>query len=319
MNLKIETVEDILKTAHLYKLTEVLKMAIKIELFDVIENNCPDLEYLADSLKCDKNVLEVILNLLVKINLLSFDNNQYSNSKLATKYLTDKWNSNLSDLFLYNSISEFSDVNLIEKFFSKSTETKTNDNLERHMEAMHIGGRHVALSIGRKIKRENKKILDLGCGSGIFSISICKNNKTAKAHLIDREDVLKITQKNIEKENVSECMTCISSDILDFTSKEKYDYILYSNILHFYDVNTIKILLKKYYEYLNTDGKIFIYDTFNDSDNEYSLLYAMEWFAENICFIGVDRLPEMMKEIGYKNIILENTADSTRKLLIARR
>lgn len=318
MNLKIDTVEDILETAHLYKITEVMKIAIKLKLFRLLEYKSLNLDNLSTELQCDKYALELVLNLLVNMNLLTLENERYSISKVALKYLTDHWGFDMSDLFLYNSSSAFTADNVLNNFFSK-VENKQNDDLDNYMKAMHIGSRYAALVIARNIKGENKKILDLGCGSGILSLCICKINKSAKAYLVDYENVLKLTKKNIEKNNLSNRIICIPSDIFNFESIEVYDYIVISNVFHFYDSQKIESLLKKYYKYLNCDGRIFIYDTFINKSNEYSLLYSLEWLSEGICFMGVDRLADTMSKIGYKNIVFKSTDDSARNLLIAGR
>ena len=90
----------------------------------------------------------------------------------------------------------------------------------------------------KKIISKYKKILDLGCGSGIIALSIKKIFKNCEIYLSDSSyKAVKLSIKNL-KYNKIKNYKIKQSDLLNGWSKEKFDIIIN-------DVSAISSFLKK--------------------------------------------------------------------------
>ncbi len=71
----------------------------------------------------------------------------------------------------------------------------------------------------------NKKVLDMGCGSGILGIQAAMLNSDVTA--VDLNPLaLRLTKKNAESNNVK--IRVIYSDLFEFVPEEKYDLIIFN-------------------------------------------------------------------------------------------
>jgi 2-polyprenyl-3-methyl-5-hydroxy-6-metoxy-1,4-benzoquinol methylase len=99
-------------------------------------------------------------------------------------------------------------------------------------------------------QKENQRILDVGCGDGLFAEHITKGNYKIGVDFID-ESVN--TKKNFSKYFKYDLNKGLPAEL---EAEEKFDYILFLDILeHLLDYETI---LSDSREYLKKDGKIII-------------------------------------------------------------
>lgn len=96
------------------------------------------------------------------------------------------------------------------------------------------------------------KILDIGCGEGLLQESLC-NMSFSKYLGIDISEVainhaLKRRNKNIQ---------FIRMDIQEYNTIETYDFIVFNEVLYYFEDTDILNIVKKYEKFLNEDG-IFI-------------------------------------------------------------
>lgn len=99
-------------------------------------------------------------------------------------------------------------------------------------------------------KKENQRILDVGCGDGLFAEHIKKGNYVVGVDFIDESDN---TRKNFRKFFKYDLNKGLPQEL---DSEEKFDYILFMDILeHLLDFETILDDSKRF---LKKDGKIII-------------------------------------------------------------
>lgn len=88
---------------------------------------------------------------------------------------------------------------------------------------------------------KNKNILDVGCGSGIYSIYFAK--KGAKATGIDFSSaMINLANKNSRKENCE--INLINLNFLDYEERTIFDYLLFIGVFDYVDKDKIP----KYFE-----------------------------------------------------------------------
>lgn len=126
-----------------------------------------------------------------------------------------------------------------------------------------------------------KSLLDVGGGSGCFSIATAHHQPGIRAIVLELDSVCKIAQKFIDKSGL-EKDTVITYDANMFKdefplykdSKYGYDSILFSNIFHDWGDEKSKYLAKKAYDALPENGMIFLNEALLNDDGNGPLITA---------------------------------------------
>ena len=110
------------------------------------------------------------------------------------------------------------------------------------------------------------KLLDLGGGTGIFSIALLQKHRALEAVVFDRPEVLKVAAEFAEEYGVSERLHLTSGDMFRDPLPSDCDMVLLSNILHDWDVPECQQLIGRCADCLPSGGQLLIHDVFlNDA------------------------------------------------------
>ena len=102
-------------------------------------------------------------------------------------------------------------------------------------------------------------LLDVGGGTGIYSIGFLRANPELKAIVLDRPEVLKTAERFGNDYGVSDRMQLHSADMFA-DPLPSADVILLSNILHDWDVPECQTLVNRCAAALNPGGRLIIHD-----------------------------------------------------------
>ena len=144
-------------------------------------------------------------------------------------------------------------------------------SMEEEASARHftlaLAGRakNVAPVLAQRLPLGRGTLLDVGGGTGIYSIAFLQKNPELRAIILDRPEVLKIAREFAESYGVTERMEFIEGDM--FTAPmPPADFVLLSNILHDWDVPDCRRLIARARECLRSGGRLLIHDVLlNDS------------------------------------------------------
>ena len=101
-----------------------------------------------------------------------------------------------------------------------------------------------------KLLSENGKVLDLGCGMGANSIFLMKQGFEVTA--VDKDINSKLKEKHPK-------INFIEKDILEFDFPEQeYDLVLAINLLHFFNLEDIRLLIDKIIKSLKNNGLLYL-------------------------------------------------------------
>jgi ubiquinone/menaquinone biosynthesis C-methylase UbiE len=102
-------------------------------------------------------------------------------------------------------------------------------------------------------------LLDVGGGTGIYSIAFLQNNPQLRAIVLDRPEVLRIAKEFAESYGVADRMEFLEGDM--FTAPlPSAGFILLSNILHDWDVADCQALIARCAASLAPGGRLLIHD-----------------------------------------------------------
>lgn len=167
-------------------------------------------------------------------------------------------------------------------------------------------------AVKRGLFKSTKKLLDVGGGSGCFSIAFLQEYPQKEAMVFELSAVCNETKKYVEEYNL---LDKISIHPGNFFNKEDwptdFDGILLSQIVHDWPLDRCKIILEHAYNSMPPSGKIYIHEMLLDDDKGsplsticFDLLmfinHKSQQFTKNELF-------DLLSSIGFKNPQMEKT------------
>lgn len=310
---------------------EVISIALELELFELLQTPLC-LKEIANSLKFDKGNLKVFLDALLVLKLLKLKNDKYKNSSFSSKYFTRSSEYCIKDLYLYRKRffeerkkdiflflkNKNQDFNINQKEWQKASK-KYFFQEQKILLAKYISKLIAQINEDKKIK----KMLDLGCSSGILSLETLKENPNINAVLFDFEEVITQAQINIKKYKLNSRVKTIYGNIVEDSIGRKYDLILCSNILHLLPKK--QMILQKIYKALNKNGTLLvIHKNFLDKNSTNKDLYFYNILSLLYKEKKIDDMlfSNMILESGFKSVksfLSEESLHINTKIFIAKK
>jgi SAM-dependent methyltransferase len=143
-----------------------------------------------------------------------------------------------------------------------------NEAAARHF-TLALAGRakNVAPVLAERVPLGDAKLLvDVGGGTGIYSIAFLQKNPNLRALVLDRPEVLKVAQEMATAYGVADRLHTQPADMFRAPLPKDADVVLLSNILHDWDVAECRLLIARCAASLRTGGQLLIHDVFlNDA------------------------------------------------------
>jgi 2-polyprenyl-3-methyl-5-hydroxy-6-metoxy-1,4-benzoquinol methylase len=156
-----------------------------------------------------------------------------------------------------------------------------------------------------KAKRD-LRVLDIGCGSGLFLKSLYDLNHNAHGIGIDvDEQVVKQASENMQTWGLSSRFTIISGDICAMANEGPYDLVTLFNILYYFSLEQRLKVLQKVREVLSPDGVAAIAMNFKSGGMD---LGAANLNMVNTSLRGLTPLPDLeevtvqLEAVGFKRV-----------------
>lgn len=147
------------------------------------------------------------------------------------------------------------------------------------------------------------RLLDVAGGSGIYSATMIARNPHMTATVLEQAPVDAITRQEISRHGLDGQVQVLTADMFDATWPTQHDVLLFSNVLHDWDVAEVDILLQKAADALLDGGLLIIHDAFIDSDKagplpvaEYSALLMN--ITQGKCY-SVGEYEDMLRTRGF--------------------
>jgi 2-polyprenyl-3-methyl-5-hydroxy-6-metoxy-1,4-benzoquinol methylase len=159
-----------------------------------------------------------------------------------------------------------------------------------------------------KAKRD-LRVLDLGCGSGLFLKSLHDLNHNAHGIGIDvDENVVRQASENMQTWGLSSRFTIIAGDICAMVNEGHFDLVTLFNVLYYFSLEQRLKVLRKIREVLSPGGKIVIAMNFKSGGTDPG---AANLNMVNTSLKGLTPLPDLkevtaqLEAVGFKSVLFQ--------------
>jgi ubiquinone/menaquinone biosynthesis C-methylase UbiE len=264
-------------------------------------------------LNLDKHACERLLNALVSLGFLKKQSLMFYNTEESFAFLSKKGSDYMGGLMhsnhLWNTWSNLSQVVRTGKSAHPAEINDRGDNwLFAFIAAMHDRAIKQAPQQLAKIDLTGiKTLLDIGGGSGAYSMELVSIKPEIEATIFDLPNVVPITKQFIEKEGYYNRIKTYTGDYTTDDLPNGFDMAFLSAVIHSNSLEVNQDLFKKCFKSLNNKGKIVIQDWIMNNDRTQPTSGAI--FAINMlvgteagdCFTEQE-VTDMLTVAGFKNI-----------------
>ncbi len=153
-------------------------------------------------------------------------------------------------------------------------------------------------------------LLDVGAGSGLYSIALLQANPGLQVIALDRPEVLKVVEEFAGAAGVRDRLQLLPGDMFE-AALPTVDAVLLSNVLHDWDIPDCRLLIKRCALALKPNGRLLVHDAFLADALDGPLgtaLYSIALFTltEGRAYSRAE-MAEWLTEVGLETSPVEST------------
>jgi SAM-dependent methyltransferase len=267
----MKTKPDIISDVRRFMKSRVILSAAELDFFSKLDDNFLSAKELAELLGIDERATTRVLDCLVTYDLLE---------KKTRRYRTTAKGSHLSSLNPESVLPMIKHMNAIWKNWSRLTDvilkggnpylepvvdSESKEDRNAFIGAMHVAARRISLKIADAYNLNAfKKLLDIGGGSGAYTIAFLKKNPQLKAVIFDLKGVIPIAKEKVGENNFMDRVNFVAGDFYLDDLPSGCDIALLSAIIHQNSPQQNVELYQKIFHALDSGGTLIIRDHIMD-------------------------------------------------------
>jgi (2Fe-2S) ferredoxin/SAM-dependent methyltransferase/DNA-binding CsgD family transcriptional regulator len=254
--------DDLADRLRAFQESRVLLTAVELDLFTAVGDGATAAE-VARQIGTDPRATGMLMNALVALEALERTDGGYKNTPVMARYFTAGSKdyarpATMHTVHLWKRWSTLTDA--VRTGTAVSAE-RGEDWTEAFIAAMHRNASARAPQVVGAVGAASvRRMLDVGGGSGAYSIAFAKANPELHADILDLADVVPIAQRHIREAGVEgRVKTCVG-DLRADNFGAGYDLVFISQICHMLGVEGNRELIRKAHGALAPGGRIVIQD-----------------------------------------------------------
>lgn len=274
----ITDVRDISSIAYGYMASRVLFAALEVDLFTRLSEREETIESLSHDTQIPLSLLQPLLTSLVSVGLVALSKGRYSNAPASEAYLVRGATRDFGDYLRfvvgrvnYSFMSELEKAlrgerKPLEEGYYSSWYADPAD-AEQLTRAQHRGSLGPAMVLARQTDLGGRRsLLDIGGGSGAFTIALCQRNTTLTATILDFPETVDVAKRYVAKAGLQERISHLPGNALGTEWPRGHEVILMSYLWSAVRGSEIEVLAKSAYAALPPGGMVLIHDFMVDDE-----------------------------------------------------
>jgi (2Fe-2S) ferredoxin/2-polyprenyl-3-methyl-5-hydroxy-6-metoxy-1,4-benzoquinol methylase len=252
--------------------SRVLLTAVELDLFTAVGSGARAEEVSART-GSDPRATEMLLNALVAMGWLAKQDTIFRNSPSSARYFVagsadDARAATMHMAHLWRTWSTLTEcLRAGTSVLRQETVDRGEEWTRAFIAAMHRNARARAPLVVRAVGTEAvTRMLDVGGGSGAYSIAFASAKENLEVDLLDLAKVIPIAQGHIERAGLAGRIRTRPGDLRADKLGEGYDLVFVSAICHMLSADENKDLLKRCFAALVAKGRVVIQDFILEPD-----------------------------------------------------
>lgn len=327
----ITDVREISSIGYGFMASKALFTALDLDIFTRLSGQPQNLDYLAREAGVRPNQLLTLMTALVCLGLVAKEGALYANAPASEAYLARHSPKYYGDYLrlqidkqVYPSLLELTASFRGERKGFYETFLADPEQADLFSRAQHVGSLGPARVLARQIPLDGRgTLLDVGGGSGAFSITLCQRNPKLTSTILDFPSVGETARRYVEEAGLASRIAFLPGDALDTEWPGDRDAILMSYVLSAVGERDVTTLIERAYGALRPDGLLVVHDFMVDDDRTGPLSAAL-WFlpmalrGDAISLTPGD-LSEAIRAAGFEGVAVQDLIPTITKALTARR
>jgi len=255
--------DDLHETIRAFMPSRAILTALELDVFTAIGHGA-SAERVAKKIHTDARATEMLLNALVSLELLDKRDGTFFNSATSARFFQEGSSDNARGSLLHTAHlwHRWSTLTECVRTGSSVASRERDDTwVTAFLAAMDRNARERVGAVVRAVGTTGiQQMLDLGGGSGAYSIAFARAIPELKSVILDLGDVVPIAQEYIRKAGLGDRITVQQGDMLRDRLGENYDLVLVSAICHMFSPGENQHLFQRAYRALAPKGKLVVQD-----------------------------------------------------------
>jgi predicted O-methyltransferase YrrM len=263
--------QQILEAARQFTNSRVILTAAELDLFTRLDPEPATAGTLAAAVAADARALSRLLDALVVLHLLEKDRDRYRLTAEGRFLSAGRPGSVLPMVLHMNTIwRNWSDLTACVKNgrnprLEPVVDTMNEEERKAFIGAMHVAGRALAQEIAAEVDlTSRRRLLDIGGGSGTYTIAFLERNPDLEAVLFDLEAVIPMAEERLRGEGLLDRADLQPGDFYEDELPKGCDAALLSAIIHQNGPEQNLALYRKILTALEPGGVLIIRDHIMD-------------------------------------------------------
>jgi len=240
--------DDLYEMTRGFMPSRLLLTALELDVFTAIGKGSSAGD-LAQKIGADSRATEMLLNALVGLGLLEKKDGKFFTTAKSARFFAAGSPDNARDglLHIANLWHRWSTLtDAVRAGTSVATRTRDHDGVKAFIAAMDRNARERAGAVVKAVAANGvKRMLDLGGGSGAYSIAFARAVPELKSEILDLGEVVELAQGNVRKAGLADRITTRVGDMTRDPLGKNYDLILASQICHMFSEDENRSLFRR--------------------------------------------------------------------------
>ncbi len=314
MTRAVTDVREISHIAYGFMGSKALFSALHLDLFGRLAGDTKSFESLVEATGVAPNRLRTLLVALTSVGLVVRDGDGYRNAPASERYLVRGAPAYFGDYYrfqidrqIYPALLHL-DAGIAGDtahlaFDSLAGLTSDPEEASAFTRAQHAGSMGPALMLARALDLGDARVLlDVGGGSGAFSIALCQRHPQLRATVLDYPNVLAVAERFVREAGLQDRIAYLGGDAVGTPWPDTQDVVLMSYLVSAVAEPSIPLLLRKAWDALRPGGRLLIHDFMLDDDETGPPLAAL-WFlqylsgrVDGICFSAATLAAQLARQ-----------------------
>jgi len=255
--------DDLNEMMRAFMPSRAMLTAIELDIFTAIGGGATA-EKVAEGIGADRRATEMLLHALASLNVLEKKDSMFLNTPTSARFFSTATPGNARESLLHtvhmwqrwSTLTE-----CVRAGTSVGSRSREEGWVKPFIAAMDRNARERAGVVVKAVGPiQARRMLDLGGGSGAYSIAFARAFPELKLQLLDLADVVPLAEENIRKAGLADRIKTGVGDMLHDPLGQNYDLVLTSAICHMFSPEENRELFRRAYRALAPGGVFVVQD-----------------------------------------------------------